>query len=71
MMKNPRNQNEKEEEIEGKRKNTRAEVDSWIEENSSAFGLDWRVGYQVKFRNYHYIYIWRWIKDNKKLEPVK
>lgn len=50
-------------EVGGQRKNTKKEIEQWIEDNISACGLDWRVGYNIKFRNYATVYSWRWIKN--------
>jgi len=55
-------------EVGGQRKSTKAEVERWIEDNVKALGLDWRVGYMIKFREGSDIYQWRWIKDDLPLK---
>lgn len=53
------------------RKTTRAEVDQWMEDNIRACGLDWRVGYLIKFRNSDATYEWVRIKDGARLQPSR
>ena len=55
----------KEYEVGGQRKKTKQDIKDWIEDNVRACGLDWRVGYTIKFRGSGTIYIWRWIKNSK------
>ena len=59
---------EEEHEIDHQRKKTKAELDQWVHDNVYAVGLDWRVGYTIKFRNSSTVYVWRWIKDNKEVK---
>ena len=56
---------EEESEVGGQRKMTKANVEQWIEDNVTSFGLDWRVGYQIKFKNSDTIYKWLTKKDSK------
>jgi hypothetical protein len=51
------------------KKKTRKDVDQWMEDNIKACGLDWRVGYQVKFRNSDHVYRWRYIRNGNILVP--
>ena len=37
---------------------TKKEIEEWIQENIEMFGLDWRVGYTVKFLDNIHIYEW-------------
>lgn len=60
---------EKESEVKGKRKSTKAEIESWIADMEAAYGLDWRVGYMVKFKNSPCVYTWRRIKDGLEVKP--
>lgn len=60
---------EAEETDTGIRKNTKAEVEEWIQKNIKDLDLDWRAGFTVKFRNSDRVYTWRWIKDNSILKP--
>lgn len=53
----------------GVEKNTRAEVEQWVEDNVRACGLDWRVGYQVKLRKSEVVYKWVWSKTGEPLKP--
>ncbi len=57
------NNGDGEHEVGGQRKSTKKDIDLWIKDNINALGLDWRVGYQIKFRKGTTIYTWRWIKD--------
>ncbi len=50
-------------EVDGKRKSTKKDIEQWINDNVNALGLDWRVGYSIKFRNGNTVYTWRWVKD--------
>ncbi len=52
------------EEVLGQRKKTKKDIEQWINHNIQALGLDWRVGYTVKFLKGKSIYTWVWIKDN-------
>jgi hypothetical protein len=62
--------NETEEvEVNNKRKNTKAEVEAWMQDCIKAYGLDWRAGFTIKFRNSECVYTWRWIKDDSILKP--
>lgn len=54
-------------EVLGQRMKTRAEVDAWIADNIKACGLDWRVGYTIKFRNSNTVYVWRKLKTQETL----
>jgi len=56
-----------EHEVGGQRKTTKKEIESWVNDNIKACGLDWRVGFVVKFRTGKTIYTWRWIKNNEKV----
>ena len=47
----------------GQRKATKKQIEQWIQDNIKACGLDWRVGYTVKFRDSQHVYNWVWIKD--------
>jgi hypothetical protein len=60
-----------EEEILGQRKTTRADVDQWCEDNINALGLDWRVGYLIKFKRCDCVYRWAWIKTGKDVKCSK
>ena len=51
-------------EVGGQRKKTKREIDEWITDNIKACGLDWRVGYVIKFRDSETIYTWRKIMDH-------
>lgn len=55
-------------EVGGQRKNTKADIQQWIDDNVRVLGLDWQVGYMVKFRKGTTIYEWLWIKDNKRVK---
>jgi len=52
-------------EVGGQRKKTKREIDDWINRNIMACGLDWRVGYTIKFRNSIDVYVWRWVKNGE------
>jgi hypothetical protein len=54
--------------VGGQRKNTKADIQQWIDDNVRVLGLDWQVGYMVKFRKGTTIYEWLWIKDNKRVK---
>lgn len=56
---------EEEVEVLGQRKMTKADIEKWILDNSNALGLDWRVGFQFKFKDSGTIYRWLKIKDSK------
>ena len=58
-----------EKELTGYRKNSKVKVEEWFKYNIDEYGLDWRAGYQIKFRKSRYIYTWRWIKNNELLKP--
>mgnify|MGYP000986099659 CR=1 FL=1 len=47
--------------------NTKAEVDEWVKDNIEVRGLDYRVGYYIKFKDSSVLYQWV-SKDNK---PIK
>lgn len=49
----------------GQRKKTKQEIKDWVECNINACGLDWRVGFTIKFKNSGTIYMWRWIKSDE------
>lgn len=51
-------------EVGGHRKKTKSEINDWVSQNIEACGLDWRVGYVMKFRNSETIYTWRKLKDH-------
>lgn len=55
-------------EVGGQRKNTKADIQQWIDDNVRVLGLDWQVGYMVKFRKGTTIYEWLWVKDNKRVK---
>ncbi len=57
-------------EIGGQRKSTKKDIEAWIKDNVNALGLDWRVGYQIKFRKGITVYTWRWIKDGRNVVTV-
>jgi hypothetical protein len=46
------------------KKKTKAEIEQWVQDNIYACGLDWRVGFAIKFRTSSFIYRWVWIKNN-------
>lgn len=50
-------------------KSTKKQIDKWVEDNIKVVGLDWRVGYEMKFRDCDCIYTWRWINNNKLVKP--
>lgn len=52
------------------RKKTKAEIEQWIQDNINATGLDWRVGFVVRFRRYPDL-IYRWVKlsDYSEVKP--
>lgn len=56
---------EGEHEVGGQRKNTKAEIERWIEDNARACVLKWRSGFTVAFERGEGTYTWRWIKDDK------
>ena len=56
-----------EEEVGGQRKNTKKQIEQWCQDNIKACGLDWRVGFTIKFRGYDVVYVWRWIKDESEV----
>lgn len=58
-----------EEEIGGQRKKTKAEIEQWIKDNEKPHGgIEHREGYTIKYKNADYTYIWRNIKDGKKVK---
>jgi len=56
-----------EEEVGGQRKATKKQVERWCQDNIKACGLDWRVGFTIKFKNCDIVYLWRWIKDGSEV----
>ena len=50
-----------EHEVLGQRRSTKADIEKWVEDNTKACGLDWRIGYMLKLRDCDAIYQWRWI----------
>lgn len=56
-----------EEEVGGQRKSTKKDIELWCQGNINACGLDWRVGYTIRFRGCDITYTWRWIKDNSEV----
>lgn len=56
-------------EVGGQRKKTKKEIDVWVAQNSEACGLDWRVGYTLKFRGCATIYTWRKLRDHSTVSP--
>jgi hypothetical protein len=50
-------------------KNTKAEIERWIADNIKGAGLDWRVGFMVKFRNSTEVYAWRNTANDKEVKP--
>jgi len=54
-----------EHEVPNQKKTTKAEIDKWIDDNEKAIGLDWRVGYQMQFRDSRTLHTWRWSKDDR------
>lgn len=63
------NLDEGEIEVGGQRKSTKKDIEKWISDNVEALGLDFRVGFYIKFRNGCDTYQWRWIKDDKPVKP--
>ncbi len=57
-------------EVYGQRKSTKDEIETWIDHKLKKCGLDWRVGFMVKFRDYPFVYVWRWIKDNTQVSTA-
>lgn len=56
-------------EVGGQRKKTKAEIEQWISDNEKPQGgIEKRDGYTVKFKNSPATYIWRNIKDGKKVK---
>lgn len=63
---------EKEEEVGGQRKTTKDEIEKWIEDNGKpSGGIEWRVGYAVKFYDCDLVYVWRWIKGGKHVDMAR
>lgn len=56
-------------EVGGQRKSTKKQVEQWIQDNIKPCGLDWRVGYMVKFLSTPHLYEWVWIKNGKPIKP--
>lgn len=56
-------------EVIGKRKSTKKEIERWVSDNTREGGLDWRVGFFIKFRNSKYFYEWLWIKNDEVVKP--
>ena len=48
---------------------TKKEIEEWIQENIEEFGLDWRVGYTVKFLDNNNIYEWVNYKTKEVVKP--
>lgn len=63
-------EDKEEHEVGGQRKTTKKQINDWIEDNIKACGLDWRVGFVIKFRTSPTIYTWRWIKNNKEVSVL-
>lgn len=55
-------------ELKGQRVRTKKEISAWIDNRIDALGLDWRVGYQVKFMDSDAVFTWRWIKNDKEVK---
>lgn len=45
-------------EVEGVTANSKAEIEAWVANSIVARGLDWRVGFTVKFRDASTVYEW-------------
>lgn len=54
-------------EVRGQRKSTKAEIELWCQDNIRACGLDWRVGFSIKFKGSRSTYTWRNIKDGSEV----
>jgi hypothetical protein len=51
-------------EVGGQRKSTKHDIDEWVAANDRVGrGIDWSVGYMIKFRDNDTVYNWQWIKD--------
>lgn len=53
--------------VSGQNKNSKKDIECWIDDHVKAYGLDWRAGYVIKFRTSRTIYEWRWIKNDKRV----
>jgi hypothetical protein len=51
-------------EVDGERRSTSKQIEEWIQSKIKSGGLDWRVGFMVKFRSEPTVYSWQWIKDS-------
>lgn len=51
------------------KKKTKADIEQWVQDNVRVLGLDWRVGYVVRFRDYGYMYRWVKTKDGTEVKP--
>lgn len=61
--------NDTEELDTGVLRNSRKQIDEWCINQISNRGLDWRVGFMLKFRDERKIYIWRKSKDLSEVKP--
>lgn len=55
-------------EVTGQRKKTKADVKAWIVDGIENHGLDWRVGYTIKFRDKSEVFSWQWIRTGLELK---
>ena len=46
---------------------SKEDCDNWINAKRESYGLDWRVGYMVKFKKFHY----SWLLVDRKGNEVK
>ncbi len=51
------------EEVCGQRKTTKQQIEQWCQDNIKACGLDWRVGFMIKFKGCDVVYEWQKISD--------
>lgn len=58
------NRNKVASEVTDQLKKTKREIEQWAQDNIQTRGLDWRVGFMIKFRDSSTVYDWQWIKNN-------
>lgn len=56
-------------ELQGQRRRNKREISNWIADHILKLGLDWRVGFKIKFISGPEVYTWLKISDGSEVKP--